>query len=63
MANVNSLLSTPRTKNKRKQRTVKNAYVDIDSVTAEPGYKYSEWIKIAKQKLKVQFNKQLTNIS
>ena len=40
-------------KSKRKQRTVKNAYVDIDSVTEEPGFQYQNWISIAKQKLKV----------
>ena len=37
----------------RKQRTVKNAYVDIDCVNIEPGYKFFNWIPITKSKLKV----------
>ncbi len=38
---------------KRKQRTVKNALVDIDKVTIEPGDNYQNWIETTKQKLQV----------
>ena len=41
-------------KRPRKQRTVNNAYVDIDSVTCEPGVDYSNWITLCKQKLQVK---------
>ena len=36
----------------RKQRTVKNGYIDIDSVTTAPGFKYCNWMKLTKEKLK-----------
>ena len=39
-------------KRKRKQRVVNNAYIDIDSVTTEPGPDYCNWIDISKRKLK-----------
>eukprot|EP01084_Bolivina_argentea_P154950 270073_1 len=40
----------------RKQRVVKNAYVDIDSVAVQPGIDYCDWIKIAQQQLKEREN-------
>ena len=36
----------------RKQRTVKNGYIDIDSVADLPGKNYCDWINITKDKLK-----------
>lgn len=36
---------------KRKQKSVKNAYTDVDSVAIQPGTDYKEWIKITKDKL------------
>eukprot|EP01084_Bolivina_argentea_P032182 59526_1 len=41
-----------RYKTKRKQRIVKNPDVDIYNISVEPGYKYCNWIAIARQKLK-----------
>lgn len=45
-------LTQPTNVRKRKRRTVKNAYVDLDSVTTKPGIGYANWIPITKQKLK-----------
>eukprot|EP01084_Bolivina_argentea_P010236 19055_1 len=39
-------------KKPRKKRIVKNAYVDVDSVKAQPGIDYCDWIRITRQKLK-----------
>ena len=40
-------------KKTRKQRLVKNAIVDLESVTIESGYEYGNWVPITKDKLKV----------
>lgn len=40
-------------KKQRKQRTVKNAYIDISDVNEESGSNYNKWISISKEKLKV----------
>ena len=39
---------------KRRTRRLKNGYIDISDVNDEPGHQFCEWIKISKQKLKVQ---------
>eukprot|EP01083_Nonionella_stella_P156918 508697_1 len=43
---------------KLRVRRVKNSYVDLDSVTSEPGTNYCDWIQITKQKLKEREEKQ-----
>lgn len=43
--------STSTTKKIRKQRVVKNGYIEVDNITIAPGYLYSEWIKLSKEKL------------
>ena len=40
-------------KQKRKQRLVKNAIVDTDDVKIEAGINFINWIPIARQKLQV----------
>ena len=52
---IKNMLHLPnvRKKRARKRRTIKNSYVDLDSVTIEPGHGYIGWIPITKQKLKV----------
>ena len=40
-------------KKARKQRLVKNAIVDLDSVTIDSGDEYRNWVPITKDKLKV----------
>ena len=50
-----SINTTTRKKERkeRKQRTVKNGYIDISDVREESGYNYNKWISISKEKLKV----------
>eukprot|EP01083_Nonionella_stella_P318128 1161321_1 len=43
---------------KHRVRRVKHAYVDIDSVTDEPGLNYCNWIQITKELLKEREQKQ-----
>ena len=54
------MLKTTRRRNRRsevnsdrKQRIVKNGYIDIDNIPQLPGVGYVEWIKLSKQKLMV----------
>eukprot|EP01084_Bolivina_argentea_P221912 375730_1 len=39
-------------KTQKRKRTVRNAIVDIDSVSVQPGMNYSNWAKLSKQQLK-----------
>ena len=39
---------------KRRQRVVKNSYVEVDSVTVPSGDNYCDWVRITKEKLQVQ---------
>ena len=43
----------------RKQRTGKNGYIDIDSVTITPGIDFCNWIRLTKEKLKERETKLL----
>ena len=54
------MLKTTRRRNRRseacsdrKQRVVKNGYIDIDNIDQQAGVNYIEWIKLSKQKLMV----------
>eukprot|EP01084_Bolivina_argentea_P231953 391056_1 len=42
------------------QRTIKNAYVNTNSVKVEPGASYCNWVPITKQKLKIRDDKLLS---
>eukprot|EP01084_Bolivina_argentea_P308135 532723_1 len=42
------------TKKKRKPRVIHGSYVDVESVNEERGDKYSNWIAIAKNQLKIR---------
>eukprot|EP01084_Bolivina_argentea_P221910 375727_1 len=39
-------------KTQKRKRTVRNALVDIDSVSVQPGLNYTNWIKLSKHQLK-----------
>jgi len=47
-------------KRNRKQRVVKNAYIDIDAVSDPPGPGYANWITISRQMLKERESKLLS---
>ena len=47
-------------KRNRKQRVVKNAYIDIDAVSDPPGPGYANWIAISRRMLKERESKLLS---